>query len=646
MRLVEVNQPFPLVKREGHIDRSFKTITLPSNRKERIRIKAIDINNNVISSLEQKTIPLHIPASEFDSYQHRFRVRTKLSMDISGVRESKWVTQQHVDEAFASHVNQFRVRGVAKNGQRSDWVYSNIRKLDNEEVLFELIHDILDIVLYTQDNELDYLIDTAIEDTLTSLYQDELDFERTYNHQEQLESQISEVAAIFSNIFQKQLKERVFASPQEFTEFVRVYNIMDRFEEQQTDFLGLLLESFLDDQLKKIVEKTNYEIIARNDEEIKGFIQSIYELDIKRSLVGHLYDSDVYDRFDVTITDAVRLISDPIVYEEIIYKQNEEFYNLFKMMLKEIYVPFLVLAEKSVDLEHFFKDDISLDFTAEIIEFDMKEEDILIRHMLLRDIMELILSSADAELEEVTLDLLDHILTPFMETRLGLWIDYAPVELIEYMAEIRENIRHDQTKIRADFKYTKGSSIAEELERKHLKKDKGFRLTYQSALSDLHEIIEKNQYSDAKEEILSGLIDSLLFHDKHIEKSSHGVKSISSYAKVTTQDTKKEFVKKALMRVLFWDTLQYKDTTIYDYFKNDLSSGFDETHYNLYKPHIEEMFIDRSFDSLAPNVNPRLYDRFVMADDDHIHYSMDSHIGNAPLGKFIVGRHTLRGNGE
>src|SRR5690606_6192756 len=102
----------------------------------------------------------------------------------------------------------------------------------------------------------------------------------------------------------------VVSSISSFSELVRSYKLLDRFQEEQTDFFTLLLESYLDDQLDQIVEKTKIEAILRNDEESHILLQSLYEFDVRGSLIAFDSAAQINDSFVSMMNDAVKLISE------------------------------------------------------------------------------------------------------------------------------------------------------------------------------------------------------------------------------------------------------------------------------------------------------------------------------------------------
>lgn len=641
---MEENLPFPVVKKKSSIDRSFKTFTFPSEMHNRIRIKAIDINNETISDLHQKIVSTNIPESEFKPEKDIFRVKAKLSMAIDGVRESNWVTQKYLNDNQLSQLNHFRVRAVARDKKRSDWVYSNIRSIENEEVLFELIHDVLDIILYAGDKNLDYVVETMIEDTLSALYQDQqLSKNRMYDNELDKSSAINELNKLMSTLLNEDFKDNVMSSPEEFTQFLRSYKVMDRFVEEQEDFLALLVEAFLDDQLEKVVEKMSYEAILRNDEELQVLIQGLYELDVRGSLISSFYQTDLYDSFETMITDAVKLISEPAVYEEIVYKGNESYYNLFKMMLEEIYLPLLVLDQKSVGLETSIDDEMPLQPDGDIIEYDIWDGESELKNMILRDILKMIVSSNDP-LQEMTVDLLDHILTPPMEKKLALWIDYAPVELIEYAAQIRENVQRKNIKDSNNHQYVVGSTVSESSDFDETKDRHSLRYAYQSSLNEFAHILDACKKDHLREDILSKVVDSLLMRDMKANKEHEDETLLGWKDDYTVEDTKSEFIGKALQRILFVDTLNYKslkkDSPLFD----EASPGIKYSYTNVFKPHIRDSYSSKKYDLASSNINPMPSDIYIMNEDEFIHYVLDGQPSGPTLGNFVLGTNTLRGS--
>lgn len=645
MRFVNENLPFPLVSKEANVDRLYRTVMFPTEEDMLIRIKAVDINNKEISTLNQKRVNLQIPASEFDPEKHRYRIRAKLSMAIDGVKESHWVTQQHKNDLQAESFNHFRIRGVSHEGIRSDWVYSNIKNFQNEDILFQLLHDVLDIVLQTNDDHLEHLIETVMYDAMHLLYRDDkpdLQNERVSN--EYIEAAITEIVRLLASDIHQGLKEKLTSSVQEFTEFLRAYKVMDRFEMENTDFIALLLEAFLDDQLDKIVEKANFEAILRNDEETAVLLQDEFLFGIRGSVKKVLYGMELKDHFVTTMNDAVKLISEPSVYEQVVYKSNETYFNLFRKMIEEIYLPLLVLDVHTAELETDIEDQTDIYTNDSLVEYDFLLDDGIHRHMLLYEVMELILEDADEQFKELTMDLLDHILTPPIERKLAIWMDYAPVEWIEFMYRIKERVQATNTTDKTSHGYAVVSQIHEELIEESTQRRSHFSHLFHSLMQELVDIINIYRDSDQKEALIAQVIDSFVqeaIQEDTVQQEKHVIASTDD---IRFSYVKNKFMQKALQKVLFFDSAYAAPTITERDGSEVVQPGVEMDYFNVYKPNVKDSIHALKKDAWEGEVQPGLFDIYsLMQKDDYVDYLLGDYGGDVPLGVFRLGINTLSG---
>ncbi|RHW31983.1 hypothetical protein [Oceanobacillus profundus] len=638
---MEDNISLKPVANEKHIDRLYRTISLPDyHPNDNIRIKVLDFERNTVETLNQVKVDLGMDSG----YGSRYRVRAKLSMAVAGVRESYWLEQKEEAIAGIDKINHYRIRGVSDKKLRSDWVYSNVKDDKNDTVLYELLHDILEVLLTANDEDLEYVIDTMAADMMQSIMLEEApEIQSQFSDDEELSTSIKSASALLSSVMKRDFNENLVSSVQSFVELLRSYNVMDRFEEKQTDFIYLLLESFLEEKLDNIVKNATYEAILRNDEEIHLLLQTAYELDVKGSLINALYRTNIDDHFVSLVNDTVQLISEPIVYEEIVYKQNETYYNLFKTMLEEIYLPLLVLDQQSVLLESDLKDKNLSRVTETPTEIEYIHHNHIVKESMVRDIIELLIHDFDKPIQDLTIDFLEHIITPAREHKLSLWIEYAPVELIEYITSISSKTSLVDSTSRLTISEKKTPDVFENLHKVDTQKRKSLSYQFQSNLGDLIQIVSTSESQPYQQKVIMRVLDQYLSQqliDKNIQNDR---KSIYYQDDVKSKQIKESKIANLFERIWFSDHLKVDSRNEIHGNRDRLNASTQMNYLNVYLPYLMDTHINVRKDNNEVVVHSMPSDIYLMKDIDEVHYTTDSVTGNSPIGEFVLGRSTLQG---
>ncbi|CDQ41824.1 hypothetical protein [Virgibacillus salexigens] len=634
------NQPV----KDSHIDRLFKTFTFqPEFNNQYLRLKAIDLNNQELFTLHRKIIDTGISEENYNPNKDIFRLRSKLSMATHGVKESHWVTHKHFNEVDANDFNHFRIRGVS-NTKVSDWVYSNIKGIDNETILFELLHDIIDVLLTANDSNLEYTINSTVEDAIQVLFKDKTPLlNRNYDKKYNKSTVIEEVNSLISSSIKKGLHEDLIGSVNYFAELVRSYKLLDRFNEDQEDFVAILLESFLDDQLDRIIQETEYEAILRNEEEITILLQGIYELEIKNAIITSLYNSELNDSFVSCINDAVKLISEPIVYEEIVYKKNEQFYNLFKSVLSDIYLPFLIVDQQELQLNHEMHDINNVDTVEQIGQYELIKEKENERHILIKDIIDLLLDDCKKRDVEYHVDFSDLILTPLIESKIGLWIDYAPTEFIEVLSNIHENLTIKRKKLNTAVQLDKETTTYEVTVLEHNNVCNSLESSYISSFKDRSSIISTNNYKQYQESFLLEVIDSILVSSITNKNNEVEIKELQLEENLDIESSRYDFIRKALQKIMLYDHSTLDITVDYSKLNHSMLLSVDGDFINTYKTNIYDQSIRKIKDHLESEVLPMPYDIYTLTEEESVVYFLGDLNGDITLGDFILGTNTLKG---
>lgn len=155
-------------------DRAFKQVSfsIPAAiDKSKIKIKLVT-TEGLEKEINSKKIV--IPDSFGYSGIPKFRVKTINSASEDFIKEEDlvWVEQDN-RKKDKIEINQFRIMGITNPDQtknhkwKSDWVYSNIKDINNESIIYELINELMELLI--QDNEIDVTLNAFLESAVTGL---------------------------------------------------------------------------------------------------------------------------------------------------------------------------------------------------------------------------------------------------------------------------------------------------------------------------------------------------------------------------------------------------------------------------------------------------------------------------------------------
>lgn len=685
-----LNKEFPLFK-EAHEDRLFKHMTFfEDNPDIKLRVLAIDQNymQHEGQTLNLRTIPTNIPIA--DPQAEKFRIKAVLSKEEYGITESYWVTEKQLEEDIASTHNQFRVRGVSDKNWRSDWVYSELRDFDNDLIVYNMIYDVLDLMLTVHDDQIDYLMDYIVSDTFAQIIQERMpqyatsldfdefqltdiqEFVKTFsmrqdtNPREFLSAQLGEQFLVLADELKREFKETVTSSPKEFSELYRMYKLVDQFQTKQTDFVQLLLEIFLEEKFEKIVTNTNIEVLLQNSEETGIYLNSNYEFDIKAELIGAIYDASPDDHFVTSLNDAVQLISEPVFFEAFDYYQKEEVAKFLRMALAELYVPMLAIDNHLLEVETELEDRHKQQLTSEVVEFSLIEDDSEIRHMIVADLIEAVIKGDLEPVEEYHIGLIDHILQFMNDSRKTLLIDYNFDEVIEVILHVGESFRQAYNKEFGHVHESKQVVSVDNVQSKWLQKNRSIKESYFATLEDSYSILNTEIFSSIREKKEVGFVDSVVSEYQSFKKAIHEVIHSAMSDRLTYRSNNKHHVISEALGSLTLDDATIKSIT--DLFilneahtvnmKDLVGSAYTmaalewqeekyvnekEAYFNLFKHYLRHPNKFPILDKKLVELQHELRDYFQLDGHEAIHYAMGDMDEGWPLGVFRLGVNTLKG---
>lgn len=684
-----LHESFPVQPHEAHDDRLFRHIVFPEDSDDiTLRVRAINRSYVTETSVVQKHIQTNLVLE--DPNKEMFRVKAVLSVPDHGIDQSHWVTSKGLESQPSSSHNQYRMRGVSKENWKSDWVYSEIRDQENDLVIYNMLHDVLDLLLSVHDDQIDYLMDYIVSDTFAQVIREKLpsfatslepeEFQAAtieellnlvLNRQaaspdERVVTQLGENFLALADELKKEFKETVMASPKEFTDMYRTYKLLDRYSESQKDALNLIMEIFLEDRYEKLAQKTNIEVLLQNDEEMGIYLTSSYEFDIKSELISAVCSASLNDSFVTKLEDAVQLISEPVVVESLIYQQDETVGKFLRLVLMEVYAPLVAADSRLLELEHELFDHHESAPTGSIVEFTTIDDDEERRNMLLFDVIET-LFKGDLELEdEYESYLLDKVLKLAIDERKSLLIDYHLEEYMRLFIDRGESFRLsyiDEFKKPSDRMTL---SVKELVNASYNKEYHSPKESYRSAFDEAYLLAQKKTERGIHESIRTSTLEKFIHQYESFKKSVDDWMRASLTDKATArskdvQANSLEEVASGVKDLAEWENLlpdhQVHETSIIhmkdlinlerskndSHFKEETHTVPDEMYFNLFKHFLRDPNKYPILENLKQELSHDLGDKFLMDGTDWVQYALGNMGEGWPIGVFRLGVNTLKG---
>jgi hypothetical protein len=688
-----LKKEFPLYK-ETHDDRLFKHITFFEDDIDvKMRITAVDSNYKALkqsSSATQRVIKTNLYVE--DPTKEKFRIKAVLSQEDHGISESYWVTDKHVDPDYAMSHNQYRIRGISSRGFKSDWVYSEIKDFNNDLIVYNMLYDVLDLMLTVHDDQIDYLMDYIVSDTFIEVIQEmepvfgtNLDNEETkaasiqelltmlssrneIGPKETFASKLGEQFLIIANELKMSFKENFMSSPKEFSELVKSYRLIDQYQDNKTDFFQLLLETFLEDRLQDIVQKSDIEVLLQNAEEMGIYLNGRYEFNVKNELITSVYNASPDDRFVTSLNDAVQLISEPVIYEALAYSKDETLERMIRMALTEIYAPLAAIDKHLVEIETDLIDHHEQKVSSSIVEFMIEQEESVVRHMLVNDIVEAVIKGDLEVIDDYHSDIIDIMIKFMNDSRKALLIDYDFDETLSVLMSVGENFRKEYVKEFYDHREEQIISIHNKVHSTSLLKLNGVKESYMAYLSEAQRISSISPVREEVEDYKVNLLDSILHDLSWIERGFESVLSAAWKEDFDNETQKQNTLWSDSFKVAYRDELHTRFNnerssvnTRYSlltdekfiqnqimkqsHLKDGLVSLQSDTYYNLFKHHLRDPNKYPILASHRVDIDHNLMDYFQLDGNERIQYALGDLDDKWPIGKFKLGTNTLRGEG-
>lgn len=676
-------KPFPVVTHRPTDDRLFKHITFEEEESDAtFRLIPIHTGEAKVSTLIQKNIAFE------DESLGTYRIRGVLSEESFGVTESHWVTHKQSDFEEVTSFNQYRARGISSEGFRSDWVYSDIKDEEGKEVIYNMIHDVIDLLLTANDKQvetyMDYITNDAfiniIKEKHPSVYQtfnlidskklsmqEILQMILSVNEndiQEDFVSQLGEAFTAISKRLSYKFNEELMSSPEEFAQLLSIYKILDQYQNTNTDFVEMVLQYFLIDSVDELLKKTDIEVILNNDEETGIYLNGEYKLDIKGELIKAVSSLSLDDHFVSKVQDAVQLISEPIIFENIVAQKDESIARYLRLVLHTVYAPLTAMDVRLLELENELDDIHKSSSFSSLIEFTtINEEDYEVRNLLVYDIVESLIRR-DVEPQNASeTEILEKIIKLCIDSNLNMWVDYSFEEIVTVLLgmgelfeqEYNKHIRaiEDNTTVHSIDSYSLESTISNPLKE-----------TFLLAYKEMLHIKPENHPFVLKESQRVSLLDTI---HTHYETFKHEIKQFvqtNIHEKITHQEDYLEVFKelwpiilqdnillegiydpniKEKILLLLEDAASVIDINKYSTYAESKRFTEEDTYYNLFKHYLRHPHKYRYLEKLDAEIQHNLRDVFIIDGSDVIQYALGEMENGWSLGLFKLGVNTLKG---
>lgn len=657
--------------------RHFMTkVDLPNKR--RTRVKAIDYRGKVINESYYNALTI---AKELG----KVRIKSIINDDMYGLKETDWVYfEPKGKEVQAKEMNQYRIRGVGLNGIESEWIYSNLRTFDNEEVLFELLTDFFDVALTMNDDVIDYFVNLTTGDYFTK---EILDFLPEYVTRSMFDErqcinykEITKIAADYgieideikvahmveaiefiNRSLPTYIQETFRKNIEEIVTLVSMYNVSDQtyFDFKNDDFYAMFTK-MLDDSIEQLIQNEDMEVIMRNNEEIQVLLQTSFDFETQRDSFELHLDLALNDNITSLTKDILKLVVDKSFTEWYVREIEEESTLTVLNYLNSLWM--LMYSADSVyrEMLNYADDHYDISLDVDVVEYLLTKNNKTSEYaLMLRDLVDIFIQ--DKTSVNVEPEIFDKLINLVDERELRMLINYMPEEALNMFMEVGHQISSNETLSLTENvalstqEYTNvmKAKLVEIEEAALIKMIDHYSIEGPGTINIIEEDplcmmdIAIQEYTNAR---LIYMDELSLLLDEITHMSETGVLTISEEDQIVLTD--------------------YCDTAIKDFFIFNEKTTFKFSEYlkevfTILKRRIEDMVIqlDDSHDLLwlgnpkdkIPLTASTVKDVFITIErtesipdwiKERLLYSVGKFDVDWPVGKFTIGKHSLGGKDD
>jgi hypothetical protein len=612
--------------------------TFPINTDQiNLRLRPINRYGEAMPDIVQKRIPF---AGSWDFSKDRLRIKEFLSVPLGGVTESEWLTIHPASQVSATPMNQFRLRGVSKDHQLSQWVYSEIRGLKNERIVFELLHDLLDTLVNVDDEEIDYLLSHVLKDTFHALIKDnKAKFDYEFTDQNKMTAIINELSRVMAKTIRSSFDEQILSSTEEFTDLIRTYRFSDKSQNNFTDFLTQILEHYLDEHYEDIVKNTEIQVIAQNSAEIQGFVQGLYSFEAKSELIKTMYQIYRQDHFVAAFDDAVKLIIGPGASELFKAAPIEEISKFFRMVVQDLILPLSILEHPNVSVLNELNDEEKLELADSIVKYDLINGDLINRMFLVYDRFPWFNINEENFYVLYIKQLIDEIKAIYSDN-IKLLLCYNPHETLAYLLHMQEHFSYNIDHISHHFAEEESVCWLEDWKTEEAKQLRHLKESVKGIIQDWA-LIKSQPSCFTKDSILRLIREKFRKQDtvqlqEIYEIINQSISEVLNLLENPKQLKANDNIYSSLMEKVqqISNNELNKDEKVLTVFRELLGQ--------LYELHLELRAQFHFVDTTQQDLMVGLSDEYQIKGDE-VHYALGDMNSKWPIGKFVLGLNTLSG---
>lgn len=655
--------PFPADFKNKSPDRLHREISV-SGEPGDYRLKVVNVNGKIEANILQKVVNTGIQADNIED--EVVRVKAVLKKPDSGITESHWVTTRQASVSDVQPLNQFRIRGVSRSNVKSQWVYSGIKDSDNETVLFNLLYDLIDILLTTQDNQLDVLLHHIAEDAYRSVIKDQdiyHEFDEFFS--DDVEHGLRELFTSLGKQLSELFHEKVMIAPEEFSDFMRTYQLLDQLKQNPGDFFTLLVEHFLEEELDRLIKSTEYSAVLTGPDLVQYLLSDNFrKAHIKQEWLTSTYKILPSDEFVASINDVVKLFSEPIIREECDYtaveetqkklsaykkeikeafqhETNEEMTALWRTLILDVFIPIAWIDYKDVLTRHALSDDAKIDAVDTGRSLEVYDDKFQYHNQLMYDLLREIVKGDLGLNHEFEADILDRILGYLDDDKYQLFITthfYELIDLFSLMNEIVKltNLKTPHLNLEQKSVVPDERSAAADSSR-YVSAVENVDLTHDEHQDVSSSVQEKNQRERLLTEIIESVLESYMSHMLKT-REENALRTLDQYE--VRRDPFKQLYEYLYTRIR---ERVARSADVECKFREDLLLDQRSCESPYYFPNIKDLVAIKSGAKREADIFFHPEDRFLIKGKDRVRYALGDVGSEWPIGKFILGVNTLIG---
>lgn len=657
------------------IDRRKQSAQINLVDKNKLRLKSINDKGKVISELYYNQVDLNDKPT-------KIRIKSVAQENQYGIKETDWVVyDKNVYERKAKSLNQYRVKAFSSNYLESKWVYSELINDKNEEILFSLLTDFLDIALSMQDDDLEYSVELATQDYFTKEIMDYLpEYLTTLPLDERLRVKYSEIfkladqgllgqhddkilkltatAMMINQRLPKCIEESKELHRSELIDIYRSYVLNDslvtNINNENVD--GLLLE-ILEDAYKLLLLGDDNETLLYNKEETHALLQTVFDFKAQGDHLDALLMCLLNDNIIDLTKDALKLIVESSFIESHIKDFDEDSTIYVQKVLSSIYT--LLFSTDSIyrEMLSYVDDEYGVDIIEDIVNYYLYDENNTITGMedMPKDLLKLYV--IDSMQMDVNAEFIDSFANLLSDKGFKALVAFMHEEVLDMLITVETSIETNPN-YKNKEELILGLSESNDVFKKIMNEIKE-----QTCLSikDFHEIKRKQVLANDESKginIFDSAINEYLDKKLHFEEQVKlmmnefsAKESIDEMAVVDELVT--TFFKENFGQVLKNYT-QYKETTninFSDFTKKVLTiiKNRLETFKIIPDDHVDYLWLGNPKERI-PEVMKDFREIFLTIDRmdsipdwmlDTVQYSTGSFETDYPVGKFVVGKNSI-----